>query len=195
MRGDSDQAGFLAVFPLTSDRWADLVALFGKRGACGGCWCQYWRRSRGQFERGKTGGNRRAMLFRVKKRPPPGILAYRGGRPIGWCAIGPRENFPALARSRVLAPVDAEQVWSVTCLFVAKPEPNRGLSKQLLEAACQYACAQSARIVEGYPVEPPARQADPFVWTGLASAFRSARFDEVARRAPTRPIMRRFCGT
>ena len=24
---------------LTPDRWGDLEALFGERGACGGCWC------------------------------------------------------------------------------------------------------------------------------------------------------------
>jgi hypothetical protein len=25
--------------------WADLEALFGGNGACGGCWCMYWRLS------------------------------------------------------------------------------------------------------------------------------------------------------
>jgi hypothetical protein len=61
----------------------------------------------------------------------------------------------------------------------------------LLEAAVRFAADRGADIVEGYPVEPATRQADPFVWTGLASAFRRAGFREVARRSPTRPIMRR----
>jgi hypothetical protein len=61
----------------------------------------------------------------------------------------------------------------------------------LLEAATEYARRRGARIVEGYPVEPREDKApDPFVWTGLASAFRRAGFREVARRSQTRPIMR-----
>jgi GNAT superfamily N-acetyltransferase len=97
-----------------------------------------------------------------------------------------------MARSRILQPVDVQPVWSVSCLFVAKPYRRRGLSVRLLNAAADYARRRGGHIVEGYPVEP--RQGDmpdPFVWTGLASAFRRAGFTEVARRSETRPIMRR----
>jgi len=61
----------------------------------------------------------------------------------------------------------------------------------LLEAAVRHARRHGARIVEGYPVEPEKRQADAFVYTGLLSTFRKAGFTEVARRSPSRPIMRR----
>ena len=65
---------------------------------------------------------------------------------------------------------------------------------RLLRAACEFAREHGADIVEGYPVEPRegGRQPDPFVWTGLAAAFRAAGFVEVARRSETRPIMRRY---
>ena len=45
---------------------------------------------------------------------------------------------------------------------------------------------------EGYPVEPKSGKAlaSAFAWTGLAPAFLRAGFQEVARRSPTRPIMR-----
>jgi GNAT superfamily N-acetyltransferase len=177
--------------PLTVERWADLLLLFGPRGACAGCWCQYWRRSHAAFAQGKGRGNRDALRRQVAQGSPPGILAYRGGRAIGWCAIAPRESFPRLERSRVLARVDDTPVWSITCLFVAKTERNQGVSRQLIRAACRYAQAQSARVVEGYPVEVAAPRADPFMWTGVASAFRGEGFTEVLRRGPTRPIMRR----
>jgi hypothetical protein len=29
--------------PLTPDLWPALDDLFGKNGACNGCWCMYWR--------------------------------------------------------------------------------------------------------------------------------------------------------
>ena len=181
----------LTFAPLTPSRWDELVTLFGRRGACGGCWCMAWRVPRSRWDERKGPPNKRALRRIVEAGPPPGILAYRAGEPIGWCAVGPREHYPVLARSRVLAPVDDRAVWSITCLFVRRTERRRGISRRLLRAAIAFACSNGARIVEGYPVEPQRDQADAFVWTGLASAFRGAGFDEVARRSKTRPIMRR----
>jgi GNAT superfamily N-acetyltransferase len=181
-----------AICPLTPARWKDLEALFGERGACGGCWCMFWRLPRAVFERQKGSGNRQAFRRRVQKGDPPGLIAYDGRTPVGWCAVAPRAQYPALARSRILQPVDGEPVWSVSCLFVARPYRRRGVSKRLLEAAADYVRRRGGRIVEGYPVEPKEKKvADAFVWTGLASAFRQAGFHEVARRSQTRPIMRR----
>ena len=34
----------------------------------------------------------------------PGILAYHEGVAVGWCAVGPRETYDALERSRIMAP-------------------------------------------------------------------------------------------
>ncbi|HVX30165.1 MAG TPA: hypothetical protein VHA53_06760, partial [Nitrolancea sp.] len=92
--------------PLTSERWNDLEALFGPRGACGGCWCMTWRLTRAEYERGKGDGNREAFRAVVASGAPVGLLAYAGNEPIGWCAIAPREDFPALERSRILKRVD-----------------------------------------------------------------------------------------
>jgi GNAT superfamily N-acetyltransferase len=177
--------------PLNPGRWADLETLFGPRGACGGCWCMYWRLGRADFEASKGAGNQRAFKRIVSRGVEPGILAYEAETPIGWCALGPRESFAKLGRSRVLAPVDASPVWSVVCFFVARPYRRRGLTVELLREAARHALRQGARILEGYPIEPSRRRlAEAFAWTGLASAFRKAGFSEVARRSPTRPIMR-----
>lgn len=177
--------------PLTPGRWGDLEELFGARGACGGCWCMWWRLPRQEFERGKGEGNRAAFRAVVEAGEEPGVLAYVGGRAVGWCAVAPRADYPALARSRVLKPVDERPVWSITCLFVSKPHRRRGLSEALLRAAVAHVARRGGRTVEGYPVEPQTgQQPDAFVWTGLASAFRRAGFAEVTRRSATRPVMR-----
>ena len=181
----------LAIRPLTAARWKDLETLFGERGASGGCWCMFWRLPRAAFVRQKGRGNRQAFRKLVQKGHPPGLIAYEGRAPVGWCAIAPRADYPALARSRILRPIDAEPVWSVSCLFVARSHRRHGVSTRLLEAAADFARRRGGRIVEGYPVEPPGKAADVFVWTGLASAFRRAGFHEVARRSTTRPIMRK----
>jgi len=181
----------LQFHPLTPARWRHLETLFGERGACGGCWCMFWRLARSRFESQKGAGNRRAFKKLVDTGALPGILAYRDGQPIGWCALGPRDTYPVLGRSRVLKPVDGRPVWSVTCLFVARPHRRMGVTIELLRAAREHVARRGASILEGYPVEPrTGRLPDVFAWTGLPSAFRKAGFVEIARRSPTRPIMR-----
>ncbi|MBI4879318.1 MAG: GNAT family N-acetyltransferase [Planctomycetes bacterium] len=150
------------------------------------------RRTRQEFERGKGSGNRRALRRLVAHGTIPGLIAYRGQEPVGWCSIEPREAFPLLARSRVLKPVDDQPVWSIVCLFVAREQRRTGISRALIEAAVRHARRHGARVVEAYPIEPKKTSfPDAFAYTGIASAYRRAGFAEVARRSPTRPIMRR----
>ncbi len=151
----------------------------------------WWRLPHAAWQQGKGAGNRRALRRVVATGPPPGILAYADGQPVGWCAVAPRAAYPRLARSRALAPVDDAPVWSLTCFFVARPWRGRGLTRALLDAAAADVRRRGGRVLEGYPIERSARTADAFVYTGLASTFRRAGFHEVARRSRTRPIMRR----
>ncbi len=150
-----------------------------------------WRSTNADYERRKGSGNKRAFKKIVQSGEIPGLLAYAGDEPIGWCSIAPRSAFSFLERSRVLKPVDDAPVWSVSCLFVKRGYRVRGVSVKLLKAAVDFARRHSAPAVEGYPYDPDAKMADAFAWTGIASAFEKAGFQEVARRSPNRPIMRR----
>lgn len=183
--------GPIRYFPATPARWKDVEALFGERGACGGCWCMAWRLTAAEFKAGKGASNRRRLKALVEGGPAPGVLAYSGRTPVGWCAVAPRPEYTALARSRVLAPLDEEPVWSVSCLFVMRGWRRRGLSVGLLRAAVDYAGRKGARWVEGYPVIPHTEKApDVFLWTGVLSAFQKAGFELAARRSAARPILR-----
>ena len=97
-----------------------------------------------------------------------------------------------MAISRILQPIDDSPCWSVACLFIEKAYRKQGVSTQLLAAAIGYAKSKGAAVVEGYPVEPKSEEDIPpaFAWTGIPKAFIRAGFKEVARRSPTRPIMR-----
>lgn len=177
--------------PLTPDRWPDLETLFGPRGACGGCWDMWFRIKRKDFESMQGADNRQAFQQIVESGIIPGLLAYDHGEPIGWVAVQPREAYPVLGRSPVLKPIDDQPVWAVTCFFVAKPYRRSGFTSNLLRAAVEWAASQGARIVEGFPTEPRSDDApDFYVFTGFVSTFQEAGFVEVARRSPTRPIMR-----
>lgn len=180
------------VHPLAKDRWKDFEELFGAKGACGGCWCMFPRLRRSEYERLKGEGNRRAMKKIVDSGRVPGLLGYADGKPVAWCSIEPRELIGSLGRSRVLAPVDDEPVWSIVCLFLAKSHRGCGLSRKMIEAAVRYAKKQGASIVEAYPVEPKKSPMPAvFAYPGIASVYLAAGFQEVARRSETRPIMRR----
>jgi GNAT superfamily N-acetyltransferase len=181
----------LSFKPLDGDTWNDLVTLFGARGACGGCWCMSWRLSPAEFRERKGEGNKKSLYKLVKAEEPLGVLAYDGSRPVGWCAVAPREHFPRLANSKVLAPVDRKPVWSITCLFVDKGYRRQGVSAELIKATAAYARKQGATIVEGYPNDISESLPDAFVWTGLLPAYRKAGFTEVARRSKQRPIVRK----
>lgn len=183
--------GRLAFHPLTPERLPDLAALFGPRGACAGCWCMWWKVTRAAFDAGRGDGNRRAMERQVRSGVVPGLLAYQGEEPVGWCAVEPRAALPRLAASRLLAPVDAQPVWSVTCFFVARTHRRGGLSRELLRAAVRHARRSGARVVEAYPVDPGGAAADARLYTGLLSTFAREGFEEVARRSLARPVVRK----
>jgi GNAT superfamily N-acetyltransferase len=179
--------------PITPDRWPDLENLFGPKGACGGCWCMYWRLSRKEFDAQKGEINRLALRTLIEQGITPGILAYFNDKAVGWCGMGPRDQFPTLGRSRILKPVDDLQVWSINCFYISRPFRKKGITIKLIEAAVAYAHHEGAAVIEAYPVDPKGTMApDVFVYTGLLSAFLQAGFQEVARRSDTRPVMRYF---
>lgn len=180
----------LSFHPLTQKLWRDFELLFGENGACGGCWCMHWKLRGKAFHQNKGEGNRQMQKSVVDAKTVPGLLAYSEGYPVGWVAVEPREQYPKLAHSRVLAPIDDQQVWSITCLFVEKKHRRKGISTALIQAAAQYAAGRGAKIIEGYPIDSTGEAPPVFIFTGTAAAFQQAGFIEAARPSPTRPIYR-----
>jgi GNAT superfamily N-acetyltransferase len=96
----------------------------------------------------------------------------------------------------VLRPVDEDPgVWSIVCFYVVRAERRGGLAAALLEAAVDFAAERGATAVEGYPKDTAgtSRHANE-MFVGSMSMFAAAGFEEVARRSPQRPIMRRALG-
>jgi GNAT superfamily N-acetyltransferase len=175
--------------PLTPERWPDLESLFGKSGASSGCWCMWWRIGR-EYQARTTEQNRASFRRIVKKGPPPGLIAYRDGEAVAWCAVYPRAQLARLQSSRQLAPVDEKPVWALPCFFVKRNARGLGLVAQLIEAAKRYAKKYRAPALEAYPYDSDKPRGNAAAYTGVASTFIKAGFVEVARRAPERPIMR-----
>lgn len=183
----------LEIYPLDTSRWDDFEALFGAKGGCGGCWCMSWRLKRSDFERQKGNANRLAMRTLVEQNENVGILAYIDGKPIGWCAVAPREVYLRLENSKVWKRIDNEPVWAITCFFIAKSYRRKGISFELVKGAINYCNANHIKVIEGYPVVPYGDNIpDAFAWTGIPTVFEKAGFVVAERRSQSKPMMRYY---
>ena len=172
--------------------WKHLVELFGERGACAGCWCMWWRLKRSEWKTNQGDGNKRLLKKLVDSKSAPGILAFDGDKVIGWCSVGPREDFPGLERSRTLKPLDEIPVWSIVCLFVRKEYRRRGVAVALIAEAARFVKTSGGKMIEGYPVIPrKGSMPDAFAFTGVPGAFEQAGFEVVKRPTPSRAIVRK----
>jgi GNAT superfamily N-acetyltransferase len=180
----------LVIRKATPARWPDVEALFGANGACGGCWCQFWKQTQAEYRAGKGAPNRRALRRQIEGGQVPGLVAYADGEPVGWVAVEPRAAYARLATARNLVAVDQAPVWSAPCFFVKRGWRGLGVAGALLAAAAEHARRAGAPALEGYPVDSKAELWDAFVYTGAFSTFLRAGFVEVARKARTRPVMR-----
>jgi len=178
----------LAIRPLTPPRWKDLEALFGDVARAAAvvhvlapalARCSSGRRQRqppGLRKLGAEGRSPRPHRLEGRRR-------WDGARYAPRAAI-PRWRGPASSGPLTASP----PVWSVSCLFVARPSGSGEVSTRLLEAAADYA--------------PPARRWDRRGLSGRAARqggrtrssgpasrprFAGAGFQEVARRSKTRP--------
>jgi len=177
----------LSIRPLTPSLWPALADLFGEKGACQGCWCMYWRI--GNAYRKKPRSENRAEFRKiVNQGPPPGLLAFHGHLPVGWCQLTPRDSLPWLDRTWRLKRVDDQPVWSISCFYVRKGYRKGGITSALIAAAVDRAKRAGAPAVEAYPLD--ANVTPSASGTGYASTFARAGFQVVCQRTPARPIMR-----
>jgi GNAT superfamily N-acetyltransferase len=180
----------LVIRPVTEERWPALEDLFGKAGACNGCWCMYWRIGPLYAKRPRT-DNRRDLQRLAVDGPPPGLLAFDGDVAVGWCELAPRADLAWLAQARYLPSVDDLPVWSIPCFYVRRPHRGQGVMDVLIEAAVPAAEAAGAPALESYPVDTAVPGHTRNLFPGVASVFARHGFRVVARRKPDRPVMRR----
>lgn len=180
--------------PLAKGNWNKFVQLFGKNGACGNCWCMYYRLKKSEYQEGKIDdGNKNAMKEIVWEDKPAGMLGLYDGQAIAWCAFAPREDFIKLENSRVHKRIDDQAVWSIPCFFIDKNFRRHGVSTELLKGLIKYAKEVGIKIIEAYPTTPTQEKLpDSFAWIGLYKSFERAGFEIVDRTSKNRPMVRYY---
>lgn len=136
------------------------------------------------------------MEARIRRGPPPGLLAYQDDDSVGWMQIGPRADIPEWNNPRrsttplADGPADDPDVWAISCFFFARPARGRGLSGNFVAEGIRYARENGARLLEASPIDQAKQSKSVGLFVGSTSTFRSAGFQEVARAKPGRPLMR-----
>ena len=184
------------IAPLTPDLWPAFADLFGKQGACYGCWCTHFRLPPARRRENNREGNRQFIKSRIEAGPPPGLLAFEDAQAVGWMQIGPRADVPEWNNAgRVSAPLDPGDasdpaVWSISCFFIRSKARGKGLTHRLVEGGVGFACANGARILEACPMDQSKDSRSVGLFVGSARVFEKAGFQRLAERKKGRPLMR-----
>ncbi|RYZ37370.1 MAG: GNAT family N-acetyltransferase [Myxococcaceae bacterium] len=180
---------------LTPELWPALEQLFGKNGACGGCWCMFWRIPKGERYADVKGPEaKRRFKALVDAGEAKGVLAFVDGEPVGWATYGPRRSFPSLDRAPSLKCDDADAVASVPCFFIHRNWRGQGVATALLAAVEVALRREGPTTLEAYPVKPPAgggRISNGSAYTGTLPFFLKRGYTLVADRPAGRQRVRK----
>lgn len=162
----------------------DAAALVGPRKPTSNvCFCLSYRI--GSKENVALKGQARADRVRelCHEDPPPGVIAYLEGEPVGWAAVHPRRD-TSFARNRLIPHVDDVDVWSLWCIRVRPGHRKQGISHALIDGAVAYARERGAPAIEGYPVDSGTERVNPtMAYVGTRALFETAGFEKVADTA------------
>ncbi|WP_434811846.1 GNAT family N-acetyltransferase [Microbacterium sp. bgisy189] len=184
----------ITIRPATTERFADAEHALTGGGDGGSCWCQWFMLTGREFDDTSRDEKRERLRGDLATAPTSALIAYVDDEPAGWVKVSPRPAQPRLARTRNVAsspePLDAPDVWAITCFVVRREHRKQGLNARPLDAAVRHAREHGARVVEGYPIDTDAKKTSTNeLFHGALSTFLDAGFTEVARPGAARPIV------
>src|SRR5207245_1201578 len=98
-----------------------------------------------------AGDNRRDMSAMLADGRVTGLLAYVGGRPVGWCNYGETTHLSGVMHRYGLEAADHDGVGSIACFVIAAPYRGHGVATRLLDGAVERLRARGLRAAEAYP--------------------------------------------
>jgi GNAT superfamily N-acetyltransferase len=178
----------LEIRPLTAAHVDDVKTV--TRGTWGSaCWDLFPRYTPAeQRALGIAGGRpgaaeekRREALAKLARRRKnsAGLVAYRGGEPIGFVSLGPRYDFSRVQNSKATPPVDDVAAWVIPCITVRRGHRGQGVAVAMIRAAVEYAAKRGAPAVEAYPRAGANRLHDDYAFFGTKAMFQKAGFRQI----------------
>ncbi|KQZ81995.1 acetyltransferase [Mesorhizobium sp. Root157] len=184
------------IVPATPERWPDFEDLFGKQGACYGCWCTHFRLPPAARRENDRERNKDHIKARIEAGPPPGLLAFQDGKAVGWMQIGPRADVPEFNNagrgSAPMEPADADNpaIWAISCFFLRTRARGQGLTHQLVEGGIDFARDNGARLLEACPMDLSRDSRSIGLFVGSTRVFEKAGFQRMIERKAGRPLVR-----
>jgi GNAT superfamily N-acetyltransferase len=191
----------ICVVPANEASWEDLQTVFGTSGPAARCQCQRFKLRRKEYFNGFPAEERADRLREQTDAGHPesdttcGLVAYRDGEPVGWCAVEPRSHYQGLLRNNRVPWQGRDEdksddtVWAVTCFFIRRGYRKSGVSGVLARAAVEFARDRGARAIEGYPITTKDVIIEELL-VGTVSVFADAGLSVVSRPTLRRVVMR-----
>ena len=185
----------IEVKALTPDLFPDLASLFETEPTANGCWCMWFIIPVKDYHAGGAAANRaRFTDLALTAKEPLGLLAYLAGKPVGWCAVGPKSRFSRAVRTPTLKGGDVseqDRVWLVPCFYVHPDARQSGVTRKLLDHAVTLARSFGAVAIEGFPFAGSKRGSSGDTQVGTERLFASCDFSATRRPSTQRVVMRR----
>lgn len=180
------QTGRMSIEVRPATEFDDVAALVGpKKPTSNVCFCLSYRI--GSKENNELRDSQRADRVRelCHQDPPPGVIAYLDGEPVGWAPVHPRSD-TSFARNRLIPNVDDLDVWSLWCIRVRPGHRKQGISHALIDGAVAFAKKRGAPAIEGYPVDNRGEKVNlTMAYVGTRGAFEAAGFTKAADTGST----------
>jgi len=145
----------LEIVPLSAERLPEFLAFFDGPAFADNpkwrsCYCQFLHVDHAvvDWQSRSADTNRAAACSRIGAGRMQGYLAYRDGRPVGWCNAAPRSLMEAFAGE---PDADAAAIGQIGCFVVAPSERRSGIAAALLDAACAGLKTQGLAIAAATP--------------------------------------------
>ena len=187
----------VAIHPLTPDLWPAFEDLFGKQGACYGCWCTHFRLPPAPGAKTTSERNKDHIRARIEAGPPPGLLAFEGEVRWAGCRSGraptcrngtTRAGAPR--RSIRPTPPIRRSGRSPVSSFAAR-RAARASATIWSTAGIDFARNNGARLLEACPMDQSKDSRSIGLFVGSTRVFRKGRLrNRRFERKAGRPLMR-----
>jgi GNAT superfamily N-acetyltransferase len=163
----------LRVVELAPDLAGDYVALFDAafrdNPGWDGCYCAFYDAPTDDpFDPEADGPrHREERVARIRSGAARGLLAYLGGRPVGWCNVGPRSRIPNLRRYAAAVEDGADDPAVIMCFVIDPDHRGRGVATALIRAAIEVARGWGSPWLEAYPAKSDV-DTEGLAWTAAS---------------------------
>lgn len=155
----------------------------------GTCYCRCFVFGGGGFEAwdaacAAPGVNREAMIAKIGAGEIDGLLAYRGGKVVGWTQYGPTSRFHTPRGT--LEPAE-DGVASIVCFVVSPSHRRSGVARALLRGTCDDLARRGFRAVDARAATQP-EPGDMHLFTGPMALYIAEGFVPQEGGAPAQRV-------